>query len=90
VDRGAVIAKARLATVGSLRLRDVLRRGLRVRVPARATVTARLGKAVVARGRGAGVVTLKLTARGRRALEHRKRPVLSITAGTLRMTVRLR
>ncbi len=90
VDRGAVAAKAKLTTVGSLRLRDVLRHGLRVRVPARATVTARLGKTIVARGKGAGVVRLKLTARGRKALEHRRRAVLTIAAGKLRATVRLR
>jgi hypothetical protein len=46
--------------------------GARDRVPARAAVTARLGGTIVARGTGAGVVGLKLTARGRRLLEHRR------------------
>jgi hypothetical protein len=96
VDRpGGAAAPAKpvapkLATVGSLRLRDVLRHGLRVRVPSRATVTARLGRTIVARGKGSGIVRLRLTPRGRKLLKHRRRAALVITAGKLRMTVRIR
>jgi Ca2+-binding RTX toxin-like protein len=87
-DKDKAKAKAKrpapLAVVGSRRLADVLRHGLRVRLTATrrtATVAARLAGHLVAKGRGRGTVRLRVTAAGRTRLRHARRATLTVTAG---------
>jgi Ca2+-binding RTX toxin-like protein len=79
-------APAKLAVLGSHRIADVLRHGLLVRVAStkRVTVNARMGRTLVAHGRGRRTVRIKLNATGRRRLRHAKRATLTLTAGKLR------
>ena len=80
---------ARLTVLGSRRIAYVLRHGLRVRVTVAGVVTARAGRALVAKGVGHGTVRLRLTAAGRRRLRHARRITLVLTAGSARARVTL-
>ena len=84
-------AGARLAVVGSRRIADVLRHGLRVRVPTagRVVVTVRAGRTLVATGKGRGTVRLRVTAAGRRKLRRARRVTLLLAAGSARARVTL-
>jgi Ca2+-binding RTX toxin-like protein len=89
VERSGAPAHATLRVTGSRRIADVLRHGLLVRTSSarRVTVTARMGRALVARGAGRRTVRVKLTAAGRRRLRHARRAVLALRAGTARGSV---
>jgi Ca2+-binding RTX toxin-like protein len=81
----------KLAVVGSRRIADILRHGLRVRVPVtgRVLVTARAGRTLIAKGKGRGTVRLRVTAAGRKRLRHARRVALVLTAGKARARVTL-
>jgi Ca2+-binding RTX toxin-like protein len=95
---GAVAPGARM-TVAPAKLRAALARGLVVRLAGlragRTTVTARLGRRVVARGiaritaAGTGRATLTFTRAGKRALRGKRRVTLKVSAGAATATVRL-
>jgi hypothetical protein len=88
---GSAAGGAQLAVVGSRRIADVLRHGLRVRVPTagRVLVTARAGRTLAAKGRGRGTVRLRVTKAGRKRLRHARRVTLVLAAGTARARVTL-
>lgn len=88
VDGRSAAAPA-LAVVGARSVRAVLRRGLVVQVPGRASVRALAGRVVVARGTGSGRVRLRLTTAGRARLRRGGAVALEVVAGTRRVRVTL-
>lgn len=92
VVAGGPPAPVALRVIGSHRLADVLRRGLRVQLSgarSRTRVRALLGGRVVAEGTGVGTVTLRLTGLGRRRLRGASHATLRLVAGAARGTVTL-
>lgn len=88
------------ATVGRATLKGALKQGLAVKLSGmkkgRTTVTAKLGRKVLASARvnvgasGRATLRLRFTAAGRRTLKRRKRAKLTIVAGKAKTTVTLR
>jgi hypothetical protein len=86
----ATLAALKL-TIPSQRLSAILKRGLKVKLSARATVKLTYkGKVVGTASGSAGTVTVKLAAAGRKALRNAKKATLTISAGTATQTVTVR